>query len=202
MSMVIEDDAGIFFRRQERQTCFPIETPCQAELPVIESQKRGILMKFALLLALAIALPLSVHAGQLEFKSISCSDAVAGKAPVYIDITQVQPVGPYSIRFDFGNLVPSADNGGNLAEDGTVLGGVVSGIVYDGSNVKITGSINIVLKFDSKTGVGVISGPLKYDPSSGEYVGFNRINEHAVVCEIKPIENMHSSSDSSATPKF
>lgn len=115
------------------------------------------------------------------FKSIECVDSNPQvKAEVYIDVTANVANSSTGIRFEMGNIIPV----GGLpdgSKDYTAAGDM-SDAGSAGATVALSGSFGTLLTVDLETGSGLVSGPLKYDPATGRYVGEMRVKDYPVKC--------------------
>lgn len=136
------------------------------------------------IVTLVFLFPSFAHADTAPFKSIHCLDANSGsKAPVFLDVETGVP-GTTGERFELGNIVPTNIQPGQTFKDSTAMGDVTV-VSSDQNKITLSGSFGLSAEVDIKTGLGLVSGPLKYDPATGEYVTYSRVRDYAVKCIIQ-----------------
>lgn len=131
---------------------------------------------------MAFLTSVAAFAGDFDFKTVSCVDQNQSlKAPVFLDIQANVPNSASGTRFALGNVIPTDQDG--IYKDATALGDINS-VTQNDRTLSLTGSFGVVAILNLDTGVGVVSGPIKYDPVSGEYVGVSRITNYPVNCRV------------------
>lgn len=133
------------------------------------------------LFALMISFGFAVSAQNISF--IDCKDLNQKlPAPVYVEITPQQKYSPIPLEFNLGNEVSYSGIPGRV-RSATVLGKVESKQIQD-SVLTLHGSFGSTLVLDLISGKGLVTGFVKYNPSTANTNGVKLLN-YPVLCQYR-----------------